>query len=296
MAGKPRLARKTLAEGSASLVLREMKIEGLRIDPEDIATRKGILVKPKPDTAYGVSGMLVKAGDEFGILYATNIPSRGFQKFSIAHELGHYCIEGHSDALLSNGVHYSHAGFVSADPFEQEADYFAAALLMPERPFLKEMNRHTPGLPAVDGLRQACETSMTATAIRYALLTHDGVAAILSTGPVVDWCFMSNGLKEAKGISWIQKGTPLPGGTVTANFNSLADNVRLGKRDAGDGRLGDWMGGDRIYRIREEVVGLGQYGRTLTVLTCDGLSAEKESEYEDEEEELIESWTPRFRR
>jgi hypothetical protein len=60
--------------------------------------------------------------------------------------------------------------------------------------------------------------------------------------------------------------------------------------------LNDWMGGERTYRAREEVVGLGQYGRTLTVLTCAGLSAEKESEYDDEESKLIESWTPRFRR
>jgi hypothetical protein len=43
VSGKPRLARKSLAEGSASLVLREMKIEGLRVDPVDIAARKGIV-------------------------------------------------------------------------------------------------------------------------------------------------------------------------------------------------------------------------------------------------------------
>ena len=47
---------------------------------------------------------------------------------------------------------------------------------------------------------------------------------------------------------------------------------------------------------RKDVLGLGQYGRTLTVLTCDGLSAEKESEYDNEDDELIESWTPKFRR
>jgi len=47
------------------------------------------------------------------------------QRFSIAHELGHYCLEGHPDALLSNGRHYSRAGFVSSDPFEQEADHFS---------------------------------------------------------------------------------------------------------------------------------------------------------------------------
>jgi len=37
-------------EGAASLVLREMKIDGLRVDPIAIARDKGILVKPKPDT------------------------------------------------------------------------------------------------------------------------------------------------------------------------------------------------------------------------------------------------------
>jgi Zn-dependent peptidase ImmA (M78 family) len=79
--------------------------------------------------------MLVKVGDQFGIMYATNIRRRGFQRFSIAHELGHYFIEAHATQLLVNGVHYSRAGFFSADPFEQEADHFAAALLMPERPF-----------------------------------------------------------------------------------------------------------------------------------------------------------------
>ncbi|HEY0329907.1 MAG TPA: ImmA/IrrE family metallo-endopeptidase [Rhodopseudomonas sp.] len=296
MSAKPRLARKSLAEGSASLVLREMKIEGLRVDPADLATRKGILVQAKPDTAAGVSGMLVKAGDEFGIMYATNIPSKGFKKFSIAHELGHYCIDGHSDALLANGVHCSHAGFRSSDPFEQEADYFAAALLMPELAFRKEMNRYDPGLACIEALRKACETSLTATAIRYAGLTRDGVAVILSSGETVDYCFMSEGLKEAKGISWIRKGTPVPDGTVTSAFNARPENVRTGERDGGDGRLNDWMGGERTYRVREDVLGLGQYGRTLTVLTCEGLSAEKESEYDSEDDELIESWTPKFRK
>lgn len=298
MSTKPRLARKALAEGAASLVLREMKIEGLHVDPEEIAARKDIVVEGKPDTAVGVSGMLVKAGDQFGIMYATNIRSRGFQRFSIAHELGHYCIDGHADALLSSGVHYSKAGFVSGDAFEQEADYFAAALLMPERPFKKAIDRYEAGLSCIEGLCKECETSLTATAIRYSALTVDGIAVVLSTGATIDWCFMSDGLKGAKGITWIRKGTPLPGGTVTARFNALPENVRAGKRDNGDGRLNDWMDGDRVYRVREEVVGLGQYGRTLTVLTCDTLRAEQGYEDNDDEgeEALVERWTPRFRK
>ena len=298
MTAKPRLARRAIAQGTAALVLREMKIENFPVDPEEIANRKGIVVKPKPDTAEGVSGMLVKAGDQFGILYATNIRSKGFQKFCIAHELGHYCLDGHADALLSSGVHYSRAGFVSGDPFEQEADYFAAALLMPERLFKKSIDRYEAGLACIEGLCKQCETSLTATAIRYSGLTKDGVAVILSTGSSIDYCFMSDGLKGAKGTNWIKKGTPVPSGTVTADFNAQPENVRTGKKDAGEGRLNDWIGGDRTYNVHEQVVGLGQYGRTLTVLTCAALRAEKgyEDDDEEDEEELVERWTPRFRK
>jgi Zn-dependent peptidase ImmA (M78 family) len=296
MIAKPKVARKSIAEAAANAVLREMKIDGLRVDPIAIATDKGIVVQAKPDTAAGVSGMLVKAGDEFGILYATNIPSKGFQKFSVAHEIGHYCISGHVDALLSNGVHYSQAGFHSFDPFEQEADYFAAALLMPELPFKKAIDDYPAGIGVIEALRQACETSLTATAIRYSGLTRDGVAVIASRGATVDWCFMSDGVKDAKGLKWLRKGTPVPVGTVTEDFNARPDNVRLGKKASGDGDLRDWMDTDRSYRVTEEVVGLGQYGRTLTVLTCKSLTTRVEEEDDDDEEPLIESWTPRFRR
>src|SRR5690349_11127895 len=53
-----------------------------------------------------------------------------------------------------------------------------------------------------EALRKACETSLTATAIRYACLTRDGAAVILSSGETIEYRFMSEGLKEAKGISW----------------------------------------------------------------------------------------------
>jgi predicted transcriptional regulator len=287
--------RKSIAEGAASLVLREMKIGGLRVDPMAIATDKGILVKPKPEAVDGVSGMLVKVGDQFGIMYATNIPSRGLQKFSVAHEIGHYCISGHVDALLSTGAHFSHAGFQSADPYELEADYFAAALLMPERPFKRAIDDHPAGIVGIEALAKACETSLTATAMRYSGFTRDGVAIIPSKGQAVDYCFMSEALKEAKGLKRLRKGTPLPGGTVTESFNARPENVRTGQNDSGDGNLRDWMDTERGYNITEEVVGLGQYGRTLTVLTCKSLTARVEEAEDDDEEKLIESWTPRFR-
>ncbi|MBZ0146628.1 MAG: ImmA/IrrE family metallo-endopeptidase [Pseudorhodoplanes sp.] len=293
MSTKPRVARRNVAEAAATVVLREEKITGLRVDPIKIAQNKGILVQAKPDTAKGVSGMLVKAGDEFGIMYATHIPSPGFQKFSIAHEIGHYCIEGHCDTLLTTGVHLSHAGFVSHDPFEQEADLFAAALLMPEAAFKRAIEERDPGLSCIEDLRKECETSLTATAIRYSAMTRDAVAIILSKGDTIDYCFMSDGLKQAKGIKWLRKGTPIPGGTLTQSFNARSEDVQ---KTSGDGRLNDWMEGDKVYKVTEEVIGLGSYGRTLTVLTCKTLTMRVEEIEDDEEEALVRDWTPRFHR
>jgi hypothetical protein len=287
-----------LAEGTAARVLREMAITSLPVDPEAIAARHNILVKPKPDTHDGVSGMLVKAGDSFGIMYATRIPSRGFQRFSIGHELGHYFIDGHPEHVLVNGVHESHAGFVSPDPFEQEADFFAATILMPERPFRKELDKHEAGLDGIEALAKTCQTSLTATAIRYATVGRDGVAVILSSGNEIDCCFLSDGMKQAKGTTWLRKGTPVPSNTVTATFNARPANIRTAQRDVGRGRLNDWIGGDKVYSVKEEVIGLGHYGRTLTVLMCQKLSMDIDTgdSGELDEETLVESWTPRFRK
>jgi hypothetical protein len=251
-----------------------------------------------PDTQRGCSGMLVKSGDEFGILYATYLHNEGFENFSVGHEIGHYCIDGHADALLTDGKHVSNANFNSFDPFEQEADFFAAALLMPDRPFKKEIGRRNPGLSCIEALKTKCKTSLTATAIRYSEFTSDGVAVIASSGQSIDWCFMSDGLKSAKGIRWIKKGTPVPAGTVTASFNAKPENVRRGEKDSASGRLNDWMEGNQVYNVEEEVVGLGQYGRTLTILTCKQLAQDYDRHDQDEEEadeDVAERWMPRFR-
>lgn len=55
--------------------------------------------------------------------------------------------------------------------------------------------------------------------------------------------------------------------------------------------LRNWFDRHRSIPGTEEVVGLGGYGRTLTILSCDVFADD-----EDEDEDLEEHWTPRFRR
>ena len=91
------LLRLRLAKQRGEAILSEEKLTKLAVDPFEIAARHDIIVQAKPDTASGVSGMLLRHGNSFGILYASDIPNEGFQRFSVAHELGHYFLDGHID-------------------------------------------------------------------------------------------------------------------------------------------------------------------------------------------------------
>src|SRR5580698_5317017 len=150
------------------------------------------------------------------------------------------------------------------------------------------------GLRAIQKLADRCRTSLTATGIRYAQCSRDPIAVVLSTGDQINYCFMSDTLKEVKGLNWIRKGEGLSKGTATLAFNQDSDRVRRGDRTEDTSDLQDWFGGDRRVQITEEVIGLGNYGKTLTVLTA--LDVEEKLEEIEEEENLNDSWAPRFRR
>lgn len=287
--------RLQMAKQKAEALLRdEGLLANIPIDPFAIAASRGITVQPKSDTEAGVSGMLLRHGNNFGILYATHIGSEGFQRFSVAHELGHYFLEGHVDHVLKAGIHASHAGFVSADPYELEADSFAAGLLMPASSMKSLFKLNDPGMAIIDRAASDFNTSLTATAIRYAELTDDAVAVIVSRGSTIDYCFISEAMKSLPNLDWPRKGSAVPDRTATKSFNNDQANVSRADRTETKIDVQYWLGGTQKAFVTEEVVGLGAYGKTLTVLSSQSIGSEDETD-EDEEERLEESWTPKFR-
>lgn len=270
------------AERTAEQLVKEMKFESLPISPFETAKRHGIDVFPKPDSAKGVSGFLLRVGDMFGIGYATHIRSEGFINFTVAHELGHYFLPGHSEKLFpdGDGVHESKSGFVSSHPLEREADAFAASFLMPEFLFREAVDECGLGLPALQSLADRCKTSVTATAIRFVEYTSDHVAVIMSVGQQIEWCYLSESLRDLKGIQWPAKGTMLPPNSETASFNRDAGNIAGGRTAEGALPLSHWLDGDCAVELNEDVIGLGAYGRTLTLLFTDEALDE-----EDEDDE-----------
>lgn len=280
---------------AAEQIVKGLGITALPVDPKKIATDRDITVMPKDVEDKGSSGMLVRMGNDFGIAYATHLQNEGFENFSVAHELGHFYLPGHVEAVIpgESGMHTSRAGFTSTDRYEMEADRFAAGLLMPRHLFFPALENSGNGLAAIEAMHALCKTSLHATAIRYTQCTREPVAIVISRGSIIDHCFMSEALKQISGIDWLKKKEGVPRHTATFAFNQIPTNIEYGVRLEDASNLQSWFGGKRNLEISEDVVGLGRYGKTLTVLYNINVP---DAEDEADEDSLIESWTPRFRR
>lgn len=273
----------------AEKLVRDENLE-LPIDLMALAKSRDILVAAKPESSKGVSGMLLQVGNSFAIGYATHIKSKGFQRFSIAHELGHFCLPGHHEHVFSSGkaIHESHAGFGSGDQIELEADHFAAGLLMPSHLFKVEAGKFSDGFTSIEKLAERCQTSLTASAIRYAELTDAAVAIIISTGSSVNYCFASRAMRGIRGYKHPLKGSLLPRDSLTRTFNQTESNILTAKRDDDNADLIAWFRADDEVDASEEIIGLGEYGKSLTIITA-------ELPDDDDEVDDMTSTPPRFK-
>ena len=273
----------------ANGLINRLGITELPVNPFDIAHKLNIRTQAKPSNQKGgISGALVRSGNNFGILYATNIPNIGYQRFTVAHEIGHYVIDGHMQHLqLRDGdIHYSKTGF-HGDIFEREADYFAAHLLMPDTLFTKALAANKDGMNGIKILANLCQTSLTATAIRYAEKTDSTSVIIVSEKDRVLYAFFSSEMRKFR-LDFPRKNSPLLDTSLTYEINHDNNSFREGEADT---NIDDWFDSSFDLDGKEEVIHLGNYEKNLTLLTFYG-------DYEDvvEEENMVASWEPSFAR
>lgn len=264
------------------------------VDPFAIAAKHDLHVEQKPAGMPGVSGALIFAEPRPIIIYSAELENDGFERFSVAHELGHYFLPDHPEEILkAGGQHFSRAGFTEGtSSIELEADHFAAGLLMPSGLVRSHLDQHQVGLDGICRLAEDARVSLTAAAIRAAECATFPLCIIVSSGAEVRYAFPSGAFKGLGKRIFLKKGDPLPAG-ATAAFNARLENVMAGRRATGECDLMDWFDTDRHARLDEEVIGLGRYGFTLTVLSSEALP-EPDDEDEDDEEATVERWTPRF--
>lgn len=103
------------------------------VNVEKVAGLLGFKVVPYDFDDPTISGMLV-IEDEVRAIAVNRAQHRHRQRFSIAHEIGHF-LAGHEDYdatdFLDQKRFYVDESFATHDPKEQEANEFAAELLMP---------------------------------------------------------------------------------------------------------------------------------------------------------------------
>lgn len=264
----------------------------LPIDPITLARGKDIEVRPWQPQKPGISGFLMKQGDAFGIGYSEFINNQGFIHFTVGHELGHYFLPGHVERLFSgaSGFHYSRSGFISRDNCEREADLFSANLLMPGALFRGALRRSGTGFPAIEALSGLCLTSITATAIRFAEFSDDPVAVIVGSNGAVDFCAMSDALRELRRLTWLKAGDPIPSSSATFKFQQTPGKIESSCQTEAFTMLDEWFDGAPRVEMKEDVVGLGHYGKSLTVLFTREPLDEEEAEEEEAEGGYIPSW------
>jgi len=260
----------TRCRRTARAVLQECGVGVLPVDPEDICQKKGILYSHETDLPPGYWGALLRENGEFVILVSASCPTAGNRRFSASHELGHYHLDGHLEALLSSGVHYSGPPHSATDAFELEANVFASELLMPEPLVTPILDSAEIGLNSVRVIAESCKTSLTSAAIRYTELTPDPVAIIVSHEGTVEFSFVSSSLWDYPGVaqSRPRRGDGLVPGTAAYRLAKSPTSVRDVVEDSEAASLELWFPScEPEGEVVEESVGLGRYGRVLTVLS-----------------------------
>jgi Zn-dependent peptidase ImmA (M78 family) len=283
-----------MARQEGERIAKEYGFDTFPIDPKQIAEKAGIILQAKPPEMNGISGALILAGNEVTIIYSQQHNNSGFENFSIAHELGHYFLPDHPDEIQKQGgAHLSRANFVEGSSIELEADHFASGLLMPSHLVRQFLSEKQLGMDGIIALANEARCSITAAAIRAAECSENPIAIIMSQNDTVAYAFMTESFKNlGQRLRFLRKGSALPI-SATRTFNESPDNVLRVERVCAETTLADWFDGSGQIVLDEEIIGLGNYGYTLTVLSSEELPADPDEDF-DGDEGLEEIWTPRF--
>lgn len=257
------------ARSTATALLDEVGVTTLPVDPFAIAKMKRISVVERelPPDIYGACGYLDNA---FHIVISSLCPTPGHRRFTAAHELGHYHLPKHVDRMFSAGVTLvaSEGGHFQdgASDVEREADHFASELLMPER-LIRPLLRGRPSLAVARAIATACEVSLTSAAISMARLTGDPVVVLMSHRGTVEWPSIGSALRSYPWARSKMKGEQAPRRSCTRrlaeNPGAVLDGAEMGQ----DSLLCEWLPGAPSWvEVQEEAIGLGTYGRVLTIL------------------------------
>lgn len=247
---------------AASIIedLNIVSVEDLQL-LDQIAFERGAIVRREPLTTAEARLVVGRPYSVITVSITTNNARR--ERFSIAHELGH--LELHRNERIfpcdieSINDWASRASDIS---LEQEANEFAASLLLPEKLFSPLCLDSDPSMDAVQSLAEQFDVSLTATAIRYVQFCYDPVAVIFT---------------QRRLIKWFRRNKAFADYDFFVNVNSMVEDSSLAARffnreplpeSAQLVKASSWMipGGFEDIHIHEQCIAMPQYDAVLSLL------------------------------
>lgn len=146
----------------------------LPVPVEDVADRLGVVIRRQRFDAPDVSGLLLREHGQPAVVGVNSSNSIARQRFTIAHELGHFVLHEGKRLILDRAVRVNFrdaASGLATDAEEMEANAFAAGLLMPAGSLSAELARLIRGRPCsddelVERLARRCKVSRPAMEFR----------------------------------------------------------------------------------------------------------------------------------
>jgi Zn-dependent peptidase ImmA (M78 family) len=271
-----RQANEIMARRIANEVLDHLEVDVYPVDLEGIAMQLRCPVQEASGFPPHCYGALALSEGEFKILVSSACPTLGLRRFTIGHELGHASIDGHTDALnwsdqagarvaLSEGHYRS-----MRDPVEVEADHFASELLMPHRWARPLIDSLPVGMSAIREVANKFEASLSAAAVRYVSVSAAPVVVVLSRGETIEWVAASREVTQADFFKYNALRTAIvPRGSATRHLAEHPDAVLRCSEASSTGLLCEWFPrAPSVVTVDVDAVGLGSYGRVLTLLIC----------------------------
>ena len=243
------------------------------VDPRRVAEQKEITVS-FGDYGEAFDGMMECRSGRFHIFCnATRVgpPDSPRARFTMGHELGHYYIDEHRNALASgrSPPHLSRCEFESPLLAEREADHFAAGLLMPATRFRRRAAGAGRGFRGILTMVQEFRASLTSTAVRYATLDVAPCAVIKWHWRGYVWKCFSRSMFRRRYQQVYDVPEKLPEGSATRLALAQQATPECGYFQSGTlaSAWFPWVRREDLLDVvlTEEAVPMGRYG-ALTIL------------------------------
>ena len=228
-------------------VVEALCISSYPIDVFSVIGQEPLVYAEGADFGEDFDGRLEYLGNRYLLVYNTKYnkyqSDRKHQhpriRFTIAHELGHFYIEGHRNLMQRERFNYNCITevFSNKKELEIQADYFATGLLMPANMLSPIINKLELSRESIKQTASDFQVSLTSIMLRWVKLSHFpcGLFSVDWQGNIL-WGWVSEPLAE---IHAYDKRDKLQSGDGSA-FLTKVDHTQY-QDGEGQGLLRDWV-------------------------------------------------------